>query len=395
MILRPSANSAKVFSSLLDLVAALPRRAGLFFHFRYRPALRIERAAARSLAWVAFLAAGLVVGAAWAPIPPAAGQTALPAGEEVAAAALEAHAENGASSLLPLVSESLDVRIDDGHATARYVHVFRNESRDRLEGNYRLLVGEGATATGFAYYDGEEKIVGEIFERAAAQQVYEGLTGLHRDPGLLEQAGEGGFCFHVFPIEPAEQKRVEVTTSRWLVRRGDAIEYRVRLSRPDASVVVRVKDARGVRSLVSPSHDLRVERGDDGSWTARVLAPKSDPTELVLRYEPAEPPLTLRVAVHHDPGQGAFFGAAFSAPQAAAARTASDVTLVLDRSGSMDGPSIESARAAAKAIVARLLPADRINVIAFDDGVDALYPQPRRLTDAVRREALGYVDRIR
>src|SRR5208283_5642221 len=131
------------------------------------------------------------------------------------AAALEARSEDGASTLLPLLSETLRVRIDDGHAAASYAHVFQNESAARLEGNYRLLVGEGATATGFAYYNGEEKIVGEIFERDSARQVYDAITGLKRDPGLLEQAGEGGFSFHVFPIEPGENKRVQVTTSRW------------------------------------------------------------------------------------------------------------------------------------------------------------------------------------
>jgi Ca-activated chloride channel family protein len=75
-------------------------------------------------------------------------------------------------------------------------------------------------------------------------------------------------------------------------------------------------------------------------------------------------------------------------------RSGNDVTLVLDRSGSMEGPSIESARAAAKAIVQRLLPTDRVNVIAFDDGVDALYAAPQLVTDAVRRESIEYIGRI-
>src|SRR5208283_1858419 len=42
------------------------------------------------------------------------------------AAALEARSEDGASTLLPLLSETLRVRIDDGHAAASYAHVFQN-----------------------------------------------------------------------------------------------------------------------------------------------------------------------------------------------------------------------------------------------------------------------------
>jgi Ca-activated chloride channel family protein len=344
------------------------------------------------LAMVAAAALGSVI----SPVTLASGQTLAPE-RPAPAVALEAHAENGASALLPLVGESLSVRIDDGHASATYRHVFQNESSERLEGNYRLLVGEGATATGFAYYNGEEKIVGEIFERDAARQVYDALTGLRRDPGLLEQSGEGGFSFHVFPIEPSERKPVEVTTSRWLPHRDQRVEYRVRLGRSDASVVVMARDARGIRGLESPSHELRTDRGADGSWTATVLEAKTAVSdELVVQYETDEAPLVLHAAIHHDPGHPAFITATLPAPPVPQGRlrNGNDVTLVLDRSGSMEGPSIESARAAAKAIVQRLLPTDRVNVITFDDGVDALYSAPRLLTDAVRQETLQHIGRI-
>ncbi len=102
-------------------------------------------------------------------------------------AALEARSEEGASQSLPLVSESIVVRIDDGFASSVHQHAFQNESKARLEGTYKLIVGEGATATGFSYWNGAERIVGEVFEREAARQVYEAVTGMRKDPGLLEQ----------------------------------------------------------------------------------------------------------------------------------------------------------------------------------------------------------------
>src|SRR5579864_5226645 len=104
------------------------------------------------------LIAGLALGA-WRPSRLAVAETAF-SERSLPAAALEARSENGGSTLLPLLSESLSVRIEDGHAEASYDHVFQNESGTRLEGNYRLVVGEGATATGFSYYNGDEKIVG-------------------------------------------------------------------------------------------------------------------------------------------------------------------------------------------------------------------------------------------
>jgi Ca-activated chloride channel homolog len=377
----PIDKPAKISRSVAGRVARRPLPARRFFH--------------GAIVALAAVAVATAAGSVVSPITVASGQT-LP-GERAASVALEAHSENGASALLPLLSETLSVRIDDGHATATYRHVFQNESAARLEGNYRLLVGEGATATGFAYYNGEQKIVGEIFERDAARQVYDALTGLRRDPGLLEQSGEGGFSFHVFPIEPDEHKRVEVTTARWLPRRGQRIEYRVRLGRPDANVVLTVRDARGVKGLESPSHDLRTDRGADGSWTATVLKAKTVASdELVVLYQTDEAPLVLHAAMHHDAGQPAFFTATLAAPPPPQGRVRSgnDVTLVLDRSGSMEGPSIESARAAAKAIVQRLLPTDRVNVITFDDGVDTLYSAPQPLTEAVLRETLEHIGHI-
>ena len=111
---------------------------------------------------------------------------------------------------------------------------------------------------GFAYWNGEEKIVGEVFERESAQKVYEALTGLKKDPGLLEQTGEGAFAFRVFPIEPNDQKRVQVSTSHWMERRGRAIEFRARVARADAQVSFDVNDARGVNAITSTTHDIDV-----------------------------------------------------------------------------------------------------------------------------------------
>ncbi len=341
------------------------------------------------------LGSGLFVANAWLPIAPAAGQSAPVEEGGASAARLEARSEDGNAASLPLVGESINVRLEDGHASETFDHTFQNESKARLEGSYKLVVGEGASATGFAYWNGAQKIVGEIFEREAAQQVYEALTGLRKDPGLLEQAGEGVFSFRVFPIEPGERKRVQVSTARFLPRRGAAIEYRARLTRPDARVELVVSDARGIAALDSPSHELAIDRSSATSWKVTALKAKAAPDEFVLRYEPAAAPLALGASVHHDAGQAAFFSATLAAPAAASKRPPTDVTLVIDRSGSMAGEAMASARAAAKAVVERLQPSDRVNVVAFDDKVDALYETPKALGEAVRREALGYIDGIR
>ncbi|HWG83947.1 MAG TPA: VWA domain-containing protein, partial [Deinococcales bacterium] len=60
--------------------------------------------------------------------------------------------------------------------------------------------------------------------------------------------------------------------------------------------------------------------------------------------------------------------------QAASARPALNLGLVIDRSGSMGGEKISYARKAARYAVGQLLQTDRVSVVAFDDRVEVVVP---------------------
>ena len=57
-----------------------------------------------------------------------------------------------------------------------------------------------------------------------------------------------------------------------------------------------------------------------------------------------------------------------------ASRRRLNLSVVLDRSGSMQGAKMERAREAARYCVEQLLPADRLSVVIFDDAVNVLIP---------------------
>jgi Ca-activated chloride channel family protein len=303
--------------------------------------------------------------------------------------------EAGGSTALPIVDEQINVDIDGQNASTRLRQTFYNRTGDRIEGLYSLYAGVGVKADGFAYWNGEQKIVGEVFERGVARQVYQNVTRRRRDPGLLEETGDGVFSFAVSPIEPGERKRVEVSYSQWLPRRAATVELRAPVTRPDTDVTVTIADGRELREITSPTHQIDVQRQSTGRYLVRARKALAPTAELLLRYQIVDRPWTVGGYIHRDKDQDAYFMLTVAAPELPASATvAKDVTLVIDRSGSMSGEKIRQARAACIDIVKRLRSDDRLNVLEFDDRVEQLFPEPQPVSEAIRRQATEYLEML-
>lgn len=320
----------------------------------------------------------------------------LPALPAFAQTAFEARTPDGNEASMPLMDERLTVRIDGQYARTTVHQSYKNMSKSRAEGRYLLKSGDGSRVLGFAYWNGEKKIRGEVFEKETARRVYEEVTGLGRDPGLLEQVGEGAFSFRVFPIEPNEVKPIQVQLGKWLPRSAGVVEYRMPLALPGASIRVKINDERGIEGLTSPSHELSVVARSKSTTELRITAPKTGAKDFVLRYRPKVAPWSLSSYVHKDKGHDGYLAVTIATPDNVPESkiAAKDVTLVLDRSGSMNGAPLNHAKLAAKAVVSRLEAGDRINVVLFDDGVESLFPKPRSATMETKTEALAYIDKV-
>ena len=130
----------------------------------------------------------------------------LPTGHANAQSVLEAQTTDGDEATMRLSDERVRTVINGQYSTTTVRQTYINETKSVLEGRYIITAGEGARVQGFAYWNGETKIVGDVYEKEVAREVYEEVTGLGRDPGLLEQVGEGSFAFRVFPIAVGEKK---------------------------------------------------------------------------------------------------------------------------------------------------------------------------------------------
>jgi Ca-activated chloride channel homolog len=302
-------------------------------------------------------------------------------------------ANNDPNRPMALVEERLRVTVDGQHATSTLTQVFKNNTGTQVEGRYRLQPGSGSKVEGFAYWNGEQKIVGEVFERQMANEVYNNVTQRRRDPGLLEEDGEGAFAFKVFPINANEKKRVELTWGKWLERHAHSVRYRAPVNLGGAEIVVAIDGA--VKNVRSSSHKLHVEK------TATGVRLRSDGAlragELVIDWDVDDADWTPAAYVQpggKDDAEG-WFAVSLAAPDLpASAIAAKDVTIVIDRSGSMTGEPIAHARAAAADMIKRLHDGDRVNVITFSDEVDPLFAAPQTVDADTRRRATAYVQRI-
>ena len=358
------------FSALFSfLVAAATHRKWLFFH-KARP-----KAVVYLLLWGSLLV------------------TTTASAQDMRAAELIARTATGGEAALPVVEEHVTVQVDQGHASSTYLHAFQNESGEILEGRYAISLGTVATATGFSYFNGEKRIVGEIFEKQAAARVYETVTGSGRDPGLLEQTGEGTFSFRVAPIARGEKKRVTVTTSQWLTQTHNTLELQVPLRRSGESSRISIRDSRPLGRIWSPSHPIDVKRTPEGA-RLRVLASSTSGKRLILRYEVAQKDYSLSTAWHRDAGSDGYLMAQLVAPAGSTKNPSPrDVTLVVDRSGSMSGAPLAAAIAATRGVIEKLRDEDRVNVVAFDTEAESLFVAPQRVRE-VRKAALDHVDAI-
>lgn len=69
-----------------------------------------------------------------------------------------------------------------------------------------------------------------------------------------------------------------------------------------------------------------------------------------------------------------------------------NLSIVLDRSGSMGGPKMQHAREAAKFCVDQMLPVDRLSVVIFDEEVDVLFPSEPVANKAPIKDLISRVE---
>ena len=293
---------------------------------------------------------------------------------------------------------------------------FRNHGDRVAEGEYLYPLPGEASFSGFSIWQGEQELRGEMMDRDRARAIYEEIVRRRADPALIELAGYGLLRARVFPIDPGQERKVELRYTQLLARSGDAIHFRYaggvrsggmgrpgravppggeRLTRSAERVATDfrmvVEDADAFLDPFSPTHGLDQELRD-GRLVVELKEELAG--ELSVFLPLARDRVGLTVATHRPPGEAGYVMFTLTPGRQDAPGEPRDVTVVVDVSGSMAGEKIRQARAALVTLLGTLEERDRFRLLSFSNSWRAQSEELQQADQANVREATAWVERL-
>jgi len=309
--------------------------------------------------------------------------------------------------LIPLPVLGLSVRLE---VTGILVHgtltqTFKNPTPDVIECVYVFPLPERAAVHRMEMRIGQRRIVSVIKEREEAKQVYEKAKQEGRKAALLDQERPNLFTTSAANINPKETIEVrleylqEIAYDRGTFSLSFPLTFtprcrtgggtdRERVSPPfapanapdvpRADLVARIDAGVPLRDVESDSHPITTRYDGD----VLVVEPRSRTVpadrDFRLRWKPvlATEPRSALFTEDREDGRYVLLMLLPPLENIGAGRGLPTETLfVIDISSSMDGPSIDEARAALLAALDRLRPGDTFDILAFHHEVVAFRPE--------------------
>ena len=342
----------------------------------------------------------------------------------------------------PRVAADFTIDIAGPVARTRVTQRFENPAEGWVEGIYLFPLPEGAAVDTLKMIIGERLIEGQIKERAEARHIYEAAKSEGKRASLVEQERPNNFTNNVANIGPRETIVVQIEYQETL--RFDDDRYHVRVPlvvaprfnpapaatlvrssqgeqlsvfdpvpdrerliapvlRPEAGKVNPVTFAMTVEAgfplgaMVSDSHHILVVR--EGDTRAKIaLAERNVPADRDFAFtfapQDGDAPAVSLLKESRDDGDYYLASVMPRRSEGNELHRPREAIFVLDNSGSMSGESIRQAKAGLLLGLERLTPADRFNVIRFDNTMTQLYPRAVAATAEKIAFAKGYVSNI-
>ncbi len=313
---------------------------------------------------------------------------------------------NQSATPVALQSMTAMVDIDEQTAVTQLELTLHNPAGRAREAQVLIPVPEGATIRSFQYDGTGPEPTAKLLPRDEARRIYDTIVASMRDPGLLEFAGSSVIRSSVFPIPAGATQKVRITFEQVIAADAGRLDYYLPRTESLASSGVAwtvqgsVKSKTPIASVYSPSHDLIAEKQGE-KWTFKVTERgASNPGALrlsVLRRPDAPDGVAASVFAYPDASLGensGYFLLLMNLPSAqvkAEDMTKREITLVIDRSGSMRGEKMDQAKAAGQSIVQGLRDGELLNIIDYSDSLSSFSPKPIIVDAKSRAEAAAYI----
>ncbi|MEX0876389.1 MAG: VIT and VWA domain-containing protein [Phycisphaerales bacterium] len=296
----------------------------------------------------------------------------------------------------------VDVRLTDALATTEMKLTVENHGSSTTQAQLILPVPEGATIRTFGIDGIGDEPTAQLLPREEATRRYHEIVRSMVDPGLLEFVGHALIQSSVFPVEPGKTRTMTIVYEQSLDAHRGRVEYVLPRSASLASSVVEwsidieVESNGDMGPVFSPSHPIVTKPVTDKLM--RVGVPVMNEPGPFRMYAVLDDDADATCLLYPDAqvdGSGWFMFVA-DAPELPADTepTLREVTIVIDRSGSMGGEKIKQARESAKQIVRGMRMGEFVHIIDYADDVRSFSDAPIALTGKSVEQIVAYIDNI-
>jgi Ca-activated chloride channel homolog len=280
-----------------------------------------------------------------------------------------------------------------------------NASSVRQESELLVPVPDGAVVRAFDFQGPRTEPKAEILPKQVAAGTYHSLVAKIRDPALLEFSGYSLLRSSVFPIEARGEQKVRLTYENLLTADGARIDYV--LPRSESldyavpwKISVRIKSKTPIQTVYSPSHEIETVVRSQNIVSARIAENrKAAPGPFRISYLLHHNDVTASFLAYPDSkvGGGYFLMLAGLPGESTDKRELSikrEVTLVIDRSGSMAGEKINQVKKAAIEILDRMEVGESFNLIAYNETIEPFASHPTLVSSDTRAKAKTWIQRL-
>ncbi|MCD6417496.1 VWA domain-containing protein [bacterium] len=242
------------------------------------------------------------------------------------------------------IEANIDIKIFENYATISLIEIFRNPRKWNQEGILKFTLPEGMEVSGFATWDGPQRISGVIMEKRRAVKIYDELCARAIDPGILLPSSANIFTAKIVPIYKFATKRVEIVCGRMLPEIDDKVFFNLPLApeniRDEISlkrlkISVELLGRANFKKLSISGIEIPLERNDSTAKGEISLKDFSLPPALTIEYEFFKNSPLLSAFAYPD-GEITYVMALFTPPQEKpASQQGTSVDILLDISASV------------------------------------------------------------